>query len=156
MLFCLWRRPCASVILALAVIGISSVSGQSELVIHKEGTTLYHWPSCPVVRGGAGLLALSRAQAESRGYKPHSDCNPANSESPDATRKPQPQPVTVYLDGSKYYHRKTCSTLQTDRTPKGVSVEIAGKSHWPCPSCKPPIRTRSRMPAAPVTDRRGG
>ena len=129
-----------------------STAAQNELVIYKEGTKLYHWPGCPVVKDGKGVMALRRAQAESRGYKPHPDCDPANQKTGGA--EPVQGPVTVYLDSSKYYHRKSFAKL--DKDPKAVkpaSLEVAGKSHWPCPTCKPPIRRRSTEPALPGTGR---
>lgn len=49
---------------------------QSELVIHKEGSTQYHRPGCEVIGNGKDVLALTRAQAEARGDKPHSGCDP--------------------------------------------------------------------------------
>ena len=35
------------------------------------------------------------------------------------------------------------------------SLEKAGKSHWPCPICRPPVRKKSAEPAVPGTGRRG-
>ena len=62
---------------ALATLGLGALVSRtalaqgaaphSELVLHKEGTTLYHRPGCPVVRDGQGVLALSRGQAHARG-----------------------------------------------------------------------------------------
>lgn len=127
---------------------------QSELVIHKTGTKLYHRAGCPELGDSADVLAMTRAQAEARGYKPHDVCDPANPDRP-ATGKPE-RPPTVYLDGSRYYHRSTCSRLPEDKKKlKTASLEVAGKSHWPCPTCKPPVRKRSAEPAVPGTGRRG-
>ena len=94
------------------------------------------------------VLALTRAQAEARGYKPHPDCdasNPAGSGSKAATGHPAaPAPTeTVYLGDAKYYHRKDCTRLRGVTRPKSVTLETAAKSHWPCPACKPPIRQQS-------------
>jgi hypothetical protein len=137
---------------------VTTVRAQSELVLHKDGTKLYHRPACPVVRDGRGVLALTRAQAESRGYKAHADCDPANAKAPDAApRSEAAKPETVYVDGSRHYHRKTCSRLKPEqKSVKAMPLESAGKSHWPCPACKPPIRKRSTEPAAPGAGRRGG
>ena len=44
-----------------------------KLVIVKEGTKEYHRPWCPVIRDGAGVLALSVGQAEAPGGPPTSD-----------------------------------------------------------------------------------
>lgn len=124
------------------------------MVIHKDGTPLYHRADCPVVAGSTqGVLAMTRAQAESRGYKPHDACDPANPKAP--TAKEKEAPPAVYLDDSRYYHRETCSRLPSDRKGvKAASLEVAGKSHWPCPACKPPVRKRSAEPAVPGTERR--
>ncbi len=138
---------------------LGEARGQGELVIHKQGTKLYHRASCPLVAGASDVLALTRAQAEGRGYKPHEECDPANPDAPAADGKPKPE--TVYLDGTRYYHRKSCARLEAtgvseDGKLKSVSLEEAGKSHWPCPTCKPPIRKRSTPAASPGTGRKGG
>jgi hypothetical protein len=116
----------------------------SELVISKEGSTQYHRPGCDVIRDAKDVIALTRAQAEARGYKPHPECDPeqrkATAEGPAAAAKPQ----TVYLNGTKYYHRKECRRVEAD--PKAVraeSLDTAGKTYWPCPECRPPVRKRT-------------
>ena len=120
---------------------------QSELVIHKEGSTEYHRPGCELIRDGKDVLALTRAQAEARGYKPHPGCDPdqGKSSTPSAASPtPAAKPETVYVNGTKYYHRKDCPKLEAN--PKAVSAEsldTAGKSHWPCPDCRPPVRKRN-------------
>src|SRR5690349_7939245 len=89
----------------------SRVFSQSELVIVKEGTTVYHRPGCPVIRDGGEVMAMTRAQAEARKYTAHPDCDPSNPKAP-APKAAPPPPVTVYVvDGSKYYHRKDCKKL---------------------------------------------
>jgi hypothetical protein len=132
-----------------------SISSQSELVIVKEGAKLYHRPGCPIVRDGAGVTAMTRAQAESRQYKAHPDCDPDNPKAP-APKAAPPPPVTVYVDGSKYYHRKECAKATKPSAVKAVSLEEAGKTLWPCPDCKPPVRRRSTESAIPGMRRRGG
>lgn len=133
---------------------------QGELVLHKEGSGLYHRPGCPVVRDSAGILALSRAQAEARGYKPHPECDPSNPRAvPPAKSAPTipPAPITVFVDGPKYYHRKSCPKLDASSSSlKAVTLEAAAKTHWPCPACKPPIFKRNTEPAVPGTNRRRG
>jgi hypothetical protein len=146
-------RRLLGVSLALALLLPVPALSQSEMVIHTEGTKLYHRAACPDLKGAKGVLAMTRAQAEARGFKPHEACDPANPDRPGA--KPE-APPTVYLDGSRYYHRAKCSTLPADKDKiKSASLEVAGKSHWPCPTCKPPIRRRSEEPAVPGMDRRG-
>jgi hypothetical protein len=158
-----FRRAAARVAASLVLLD-AAAAAQSELVIHKEGTNLYHRPGCPVVRDGIGVLALTRAQAEARGYKPHPDCDPDNPSARSAPAVPRPVPapapapppaVTVYLDGSKYYHRKSCAKIATAKDVASKSLEVAGKSYWPCPVCRPPVRRKSSEPAVPGTVRRG-
>src|SRR5688500_4717261 len=55
----------------------ATASAQSELVIYKEGTSLYHRAGCEVIRDMKGVVAMTRAQAEARGYRAHADCAPA-------------------------------------------------------------------------------
>ena len=131
--------------------------GQSELVIYKEGTGLYHRAGCPVLTDAKDVMAMTRAQAESRGYKAHDDCDPARQKPGSAPGSNQaPAPVTVYLNDGKYYHRKDCPKLTAGgKPPKSELLETAGKSHWPCPDCRPPVRRKSAEPAVPGTGRRG-
>jgi len=148
-------RPLTSWLIAATVVLLHAVpTAQSELVIHKDGTKLYHRPGCPIVLDLVGVLAMTRAQAEARGYKAHPDCDPTNPNAP-APRAPPPPPATVYVDGSKYYHRKDCRKLTDPKAVKAVSLDVAGKVQWPCPECKPPVRRKSTENAVPGTKRRG-
>lgn len=107
-----------------------------ELVIVIEGTSEYHRPSCARIQGRSDVLAMQRGQAESRGFRAHGDCDPAKV-------PPPPKAVMVTVDeGGKYYHRDKCEKLGT--SPRRVTLEDASKKHWPCPSCKPPIRARKK------------
>jgi hypothetical protein len=139
----------------IACLTAPAISSQSELVIVKEGEKVYHRPGCPAVRDGVGVTAMTRAQAEGRQLTAHPDCDPSNPKAP-APKAAPPPPVTVYLDGSKYYHRKDCKKLTDPAAAKPVSLEVAGKTHWPCPECRPPVRQKSRENAIPGTKRRGG
>jgi hypothetical protein len=96
-----------------------------------------------------GVVAMTRAQAESRGYKAHADCDPAVSKPvvpgvpAAAAAQPKPTPQTVYVDGGKYYHRKDCRRVAAKpKGPRAEPLEVAGKSLWPCPDCRPPVRPR--------------
>jgi hypothetical protein len=149
-------------VLASVLISGLTTHSQSELVIYKPGAKQYHRPGCAVVRDAVDVLALSRGQAEARGYSPHADCDPAN---PAASAAPRtgggraavPAPTeTVYVADAKYYHRKDCSRLKGVPLPKGIPLATAAKSHWPCPTCKAPILKRSTEPAIPGTNRRRG
>lgn len=150
------RFACRTAVLCFLLGGLApgTVLAQSELVIHKQGTKLYHRAGCPVIKDGKGIVALTRAQAEARGFRAHEDCDPATSVPGATPTEPDP---TVYLDGSKYYHRKSCKKLSGDaKAITSATLEDAGKKFWPCPTCKPPIRRRSAEPAVPGTERRGG
>ena len=131
------------------VLAAPSVSGQSELVIYKEGKEQYHRPGCDVIKSGRGVVALTRAQAEARGYKPHPACDRDRQNTAASDDRGAPAVVpTVYVNGTKYYHRKDCRRLDAD--PKAVhaeSLDTAGKNYWPCPDCRPPVRKRSAAPA---------
>ena len=141
--------------MTVAAMIIGPAAAQSELVIYKEGTTQYHRPGCDLIRDGKGVMALTRAQAEARGYKPHPDCDPSQrkADSPSTSgAAPAPPPQTVYVDGTKYYHRKDCRRLDANRQAvRAESLESAGKTHWPCPDCRPPVRQRN--PASPPLGR---
>ena len=134
----------------LAVVGLLvasvSVRAQVELVLQKEGSAEYHRPGCPLVKDSVGVLALSRAQAESRGLKPHEACDPVKVAGGEKAGRGEAPPVHVLLDRSKYYHRDTCKKIKGQT--KRVTLELAAKSRWPCPVCKPPIRRRP-SPAIP-------
>jgi hypothetical protein len=148
------RPATAMLVLALAAGGAAPAAAQSELVLHKAGTKLYHRASCPVVLDMSGVVAMTRAQAERRGYTPHPACDPSNPNAP-APQGTPPPPATVYVDGSKYYHRKDCSKVRDASKLEPISLEAAAKKSWPCPVCRPPIRKKSRENAIPGTKRGG-
>jgi hypothetical protein len=145
--------------LAFLVAAVTVAAGQSELVIYKEGTGLYHRPGCPLLKDATDILAMARAQAEARGHKAHADCDPDQRKKPDSApaQSTPPAPVTVYMNDARYYHRKDCTKLkESSKQVRSESLETAGKSHWPCPACRPPVRKKSAEPAVPGTGRRGG
>lgn len=148
-------RTCLAVFTCLVL--AAPAFAQSELVIYKQGTTLYHRAGCPLLKDATDIVAMTRAQAESRGYKPHADCDPDQKKEDSGTGQGVPSaPVTVYLDAGKYYHRKDCAKLDAkSKQFRSESLESAGKSHWPCPVCRPPVRRKSVEPAVPGTGRRG-
>ncbi len=114
-----------------------------ELVLHKEGTGLYHRPSCDVVRDGVGVLALSRGQAEARGLKPHPECDPSRTPPPaeKAAKPAAPSQVFVFVDSGNQYHRDGCKKL--GKGARRIALDEAAKKRWPCPTCRPPIRPRA-------------
>jgi hypothetical protein len=138
--------------MVLGLCVVPTVSAQSELVIVKDTAAKeYHRPGCPIVRDGKDVLAMTRAEAESRGFKAHRDCDPAvqptSPQSGAAPSKPKAPPEMVYIDSStKYYHRKTCRKLGPHA--EAIAVTAIGK-RWPCPTCKPPVPKRSTDPLVP-------
>ena len=137
--------------------GAIATLARAELVIHKDGTKLYHRATCPIVRDTTGVLLLTRGQAESRGSTPHADCDPSNPKATPAPDAAAPSPVTVYVDDPRYYHGRTCTRLDpASTTVKALPLEAAATSHWPCPACKAPIYKRNVEPAVPGTNRRRG
>lgn len=113
------------------------LAGQDEMVITRSGTKQYHWPGCPVIKDARDVLAMTRAQANGRGLKPHDACDPS--------REPaSPTVPMVYVDEEgKYYHREKCKELGPK--PRRVTVdEAVQKKRWPCRVCKPPIRPRGK------------
>jgi hypothetical protein len=144
-----------------ACLAFATPRAQGELVIQKEGTTQYHRPGCPVIRDGAGVLALTRAQAEARGLSAHAECDPANAPTPKAGpprgRGVPPPDAVVHAAGGKYYHRQSCRRLRAAKAAsRTLKLAEAAKTHWPCPTCRPPILKKSAEPAVPGTGRRRG
>lgn len=146
------RAPLLPVVVLFAFVPTSAAA--QELVIVTESTKQYHRPACAVVREAPkDIMAMTVGQAEARGYKAHRACDPANpankvaQPAPGSTAGSAPQPpIFVYTaPGDTRYHRETCAKLSKDR--KRVSLEEAGKKHWPCAVCRPPIRKRT--PAIP-------
>jgi methylphosphotriester-DNA--protein-cysteine methyltransferase len=142
-----------AVLSGLSFLLIPVLAAQGELVIVKEGTGLYHRPSCDVIRGATDILAMSVGQAEARGFKPHPDCDPSNpktltpppaSAAKGTTEKPRkpPAPVYVWIDaGSTLYHREGFRRL--GQAPKKMVLDAAtAKKYWPCGVCKAPILPR--------------
>jgi len=141
----MWRNAAG---VALLVAMAAGAAAQGQLVITKEGTTLYHWPGCPLVQSNvqgsvAGVLAMNRGQAEARGLKPHPDCDPSKAPPPGGAGANKPAaPPSVFVDkAGKYYHRERCARLE--KTSKKVVLDAAtARKYWPCPACKPPIRPK--------------
>jgi hypothetical protein len=143
------HRAALILLFCTAVSHMQARAAQSELVLVKPSTAAaqgqYHRPSCPVVRDGKDVLAMTRAEAESRGYKSHRDCDPAqtpaHADGKGASAAPvAPEPSVVVDAAGKYYHQRGCSLI--GKEPRTVLLKDAGK-RWPCPTCKPPIRKRA-------------
>lgn len=115
---------------------------QSEMVI-ALGKTHYHRPGCALLKGATDILAMTRAQAEARNLEPHADCDPAQAPpgSDPSTPGRAAKPAMVLMDvGGSFYHRDKCAKLS--KKTRRVPVTEAAKKHWPCRTCKPPIRPR--------------
>jgi hypothetical protein len=114
-------------------------SSSSALVVDIPSDNLYHQPSCPLVRkAGSRVKVMKESEAVRRGMKPH-DCAAA-AEGDTAAEKNQ-QIVYVQPDDNKY-HKAGCEKLKDGATK--MTLDEAGKKHWPCPVCKPPVRQRSK------------
>jgi hypothetical protein len=154
------HRSLASVVMlvtALALCGRHAIAAQSEMVIVKgtsgQGEKHYHRPGCPVIKDGKDVLAMTRAEAESRGVKAHRDCDPAlsaPSAEPQGPASGTPRtapPETVFIDtAGTHYHRKNCARLEKDA--KAVPLTNVGK-RWPCATCRPPVPKRTTEPLVP-------
>jgi hypothetical protein len=115
-------------------------SSSSALVVDIPSDNLYHQPSCPLVRkAGSRVKVMKEAEAVRRGMKPH-DC--ASAEESDTAAEKNQQIVYVQPDDNKY-HKAGCEKLKDGATK--VTLDEAGKKHWPCPVCKPPVRQRSKQ-----------
>jgi hypothetical protein len=121
----------------LLLVGIAPAA-QTEYVLVKPGSKLYHQPSCEQLVGAKGVVAMTRSQAESRGLKQDPACDPAK-HPPDEKKKAAAVYVYVQPKG-KYYHREHCKNA--GESPKRMLLDEAAKKYWPCPVCKPPIRKR--------------
>jgi hypothetical protein len=143
---CAHILPAVFILLAFA----TSVSAQGQLVIVTENTKQYHRPSCPLVRDGKDVIAMTMGQAEARGFKSHTACeataaanDPAAGNGTSGRRQPA---IFVYTaEGDTRYHKESCAKLPKER--RKVALEDAGKKLWPCSVCRPPIRKRT--PAIP-------
>jgi hypothetical protein len=149
-------RPLAAMVAAAFVWAILPTAAQSELVIVKEGTRFYHRPGCPVIRDGQRVVAMTRAQAERRGLKAHSECDPANAPGDERQRTAaSAASIVVHVAaGDNRYHRESCARLAADRT-KLTLEEAVKKKYWPCPVCKPPVRKKADAPAVRTRSTRG-
>ena len=134
-----------SIILALSLGLLSPPASppvQDALVLIRPADPLYHWPGCPVVRDAKDILAMTQGQAAGRGKKPHADCDPNTlAQTPEARQRAEALKTPLFIVADdKYYHREKCEKLGTPS--RKVSLDEAAKKHFPCRTCKPPIRPR--------------
>ena len=111
---------------------------QTQYVFVKPGSKLYHRSDCEQLVHAKGVTAMTRSQAEARGLTQDPACDPAT-HPPGEKKKRAPIYVYVQADG-KYYHREHCA--KAGPSPRRMTLDEAAKKYWPCPVCKPPIRTR--------------
>lgn len=142
--------PRALVSIACGLAALASPSSplraqaQTEMVISVVGTPEYHRAGCERLRNAKEVLAMTVAQAHGRGLKAHAECDPAQSPQGPGGGKagaPATLPMVLIDVGGKYYHRDTCEKL-SGKTKRVTVTEAAKLKHWPCPTCKPPIRPR--------------
>jgi hypothetical protein len=110
-----------------------AASGVGGYVVVWPASKEFHSPSCPLIKDAKGVSVLTRAQANSKGFTQHKDCDPKVLAEKDA-------PVMVYVaESDKVYHRADCKVLPKDAK-KMTLDEKAVKGRWPCTVCRPPIR----------------
>ena len=126
------------VLAAAALFALAQSS--SEYVVVIPGSKEYHRPGCDLVRDPSKVIAMTRAQAEARGLKPHAACDPSKAPS---SKRGAPRVQYVFVSpGDQRYHRETCGKLA--KTRERITLdEAARKKYWPCTVCKPPVRKRS-------------
>ena len=115
---------------------------QDALVLTRPSDSLYHWPGCPVVRDTTDVLAMTQTQAAGRGRKPHAECDPEKvAPTPEERRRLEVLKTPIFVtSGDKYYHRDKCEKLGTPS--RRVTLDDAARKHFPCRTCKPPVRPR--------------
>ena len=129
-------------VVVLPLSGGQSTSG-SALVVDIQADSLYHQPSCSLVRkAGSAVKVMKQSEATRRGLKPH-DCDTASAADEAASAAAAANTATVYVQkDDKRYHKAGCARLRDAATP--MAVDAAGQKYWPCPVCKPPVRKRAR------------
>ena len=127
-----------------SVVVLAIGAPQGELVIVTADTKQYHRPGCDLIRDGKKeVLAMTRAQADSRGFTSHDGCDPARAKSEGGGPEKAAPVVYVFIDdGGKQYHKEGCRRI--GKNPRKVKLDDAGRKHWPCTVCKPPIRPRPK------------
>jgi hypothetical protein len=137
-------RALLGVACGLAVLASPSIplraQAQSEMVISVPGTPEYHRAGCDRLRNAKEVLAMTVGQAHGRGLKSHAGCDPAKSGQGKAGAPAKPAMVLIDV-GGRYYHREKCAKL-SGKTKRVTVTEAAKLKHWPCRTCKPPIRPR--------------
>jgi hypothetical protein len=114
----------------------------SAMVVEIPSDNLYHQPGCPLVaKAGSKVKVMRLGEANRRGMKAH-DCRGAAEASDDgSSRAAAANAVPVYVqDGDRRYHLEKCERLT--KTPQKQPLDKAGRTHFPCPVCKPPVRQR--------------
>jgi hypothetical protein len=104
------------------------------MVVDIPQDALYHQPACPLVAAaGSRVKVMRQGEAVRRGLKPH-ECAIG-----DGGAALNPNAATVYVqNGDSRYHKEGCSKLTSGATK--MTLAEAGRDHWPCAVCKPPVR----------------
>ena len=113
-------------------------STATSMVVDVPQDNLYHHPGCPLVRAaGSKVRVMRQGEAVRRGMKPH-DCAIGEG---GAGAGVNPNAASVYVQkGDSRYHKEGCSKLTPAATK--TTVDEAGRDHWPCTVCKPPVRKK--------------
>jgi hypothetical protein len=119
----------------------SSSPSASAMVVEIPSDNLYHQPGCPLVaKAGSKVKVMRLGEANRRGMKAH-DCQGAAQGDDGRSRAAAANAVPVYVqEGDRRYHLETCERL--GKTPQKQPLDKAGRTHFPCPVCKPPVRQR--------------
>ena len=113
----------------------------SSLVVTIPSDALHHQPGCPLVaKAGKNVKVMRLSEANRRGLEAH-DCGAA-ADGSDGSKAAAANAAAVFVqDGDRRYHRDKCERLTKE--PEKLTLDKAGRTHFPCPVCKPPIRQRS-------------
>jgi hypothetical protein len=129
--------------LVLALPLPAAAQDANAMVVIVKGGKQFHQPGCAVVaKAGANVTVAKRGEATRRGLTAH-DCGVPAPEA--AAGDPNLERVATQ-PGDNKYHRTSCEKLGAKRST--LTLDAAGRTLWPCPVCKPPIRQRKPVPDA--------
>jgi hypothetical protein len=134
-------RTIARIALMAALLSPAAGAAQnaSSMVVLIPGDKRFHAPGCALVRAaGSKVTVAKRGEAVRRGLTAH-DCGDDAEAAPAA----DPNAVQVFTQaGDNKYHRATCAKLKPAPARTPLTLDNAGRTLWPCPVGKPPIRQR--------------
>ena len=124
------------VALLLAPLTAQQATGRASLVVVLPGTTVFHEPACPLVKGAASPSVMIREKAELQHLTPH-DCQAAIA----AATRTGARGQLVWVDlTTKRYHLAGCSLVGLPRAQMGLDQAVA--KYKPCNKCKPPAAVK--------------